>query len=308
MSKTTSTIAVLAVCAAILSSGSLSASGSGGGHESGSAEKHESDVSKHASSSGGNSSGSAAKHWTYTGETGAEHWGSLAKEYSLCGSGRVQSPIDIDGSVSANSFDLNFSYQDVPLQILNNGHTIQINYSTESHDEDSNVYINGEKHALPSAIQYNSGLSISGEYYKLLHVNFHSPSEHHVDGKPYAMEAHFVHMNSQGQHAVVGVTMKRGSTNRFLDQLWSHMPTTKSGPNTISGVSVNAHDLLPHRKSYYHYRGSLTTPPCSEGVRWFVLKESIEVSDAQVERFLSVIGHNARPVQPINHRPLIRTK
>ncbi len=277
MSRTTGIVA-LATCAVILSSGSLSASEAGG------------------------------KHWTYNGDFGAEHWGQLAKEYSLCGSGQVQSPININNTVSAKSFDLNFSYQGVPLQILNNGHTIQVNYSTESNDEESHVSINGERHALPSAIQYNSGLSISGEYYKLLHVHFHSPGEHHIGGKPYVMEAHFIHENNQGQRAIVGVMMKSGKSNKFLSQLWPHMPTSKAGPNTINGVSINAEDLLPNSKSYYHYRGSMTTPPCSEGVRWFVMRNSVEVSDAQLNKFLSVVGKNARPMQAVNQRPLIRSK
>ena len=246
-------------------------------------------------------------HWAYEGAEGPSRWGSLAREYSLCGEGRVQSPIDITDASDASLFKLEFNYQAVPLQILNNGHTIQINYGTPQSGDEHTIKIGSDSHALPSAVKYNSYISISGEKYQLLQVHFHSPSEHTIDGEHASMEAHFVHINSQNQLAVVGVMLKKGSHSSFIDTLWRHMPASPGGPNMVSNVSVNAADLLPGERSYYHYRGSLTTPPCSEGVRWFVMREPSQVASGQIQKFLSVINKNARPTQPLNDRFLVTT-
>jgi len=259
-------------------------------------------------SSGAVSASGSGAHWSYTGQEGPANWGLLAEEYRLCGSGINQSPINIDSPSSSNLFKLEFNYSSVPLQIVNNGHTIQINYNTTVDQEKSTIEIEKKKYHLPSATSYNSSISISGEEYKLLQVHFHSPSEHHVTGNPYAMEAHFVHANSAGQLAVVGVFLKEGKSNKFIGNLWSQMPHSADGVHTLNGIQLNAEDLLPENRGYYHYRGSLTTPPCSEGVRWFVMRTPAEVSSSQVSKFLSVINKNARPVQQVNARFLLNSK
>ncbi|PCJ47769.1 MAG: carbonate dehydratase [Moraxellaceae bacterium] len=258
------------------------------------------------SGSAGASGGGA--HWSYSGHDGPHNWGALAKEYGLCSAGINQSPINIKTPLDSTLFELNFNYGRVPLQIVNNGHTIQINYSTISKNEESIVEIDNKKYSLPSATTYHSTVSISGERYKLLQIHFHSPSEHHVAGSPYSMEAHFVHANSAGQLAVVGVLLKEGSHNKFISTLWNNMPQDADGVHVIEGVEVNASELLPRNKEYYHYRGSLTTPPCSEGVRWFVMRTPQEVSSSQIALFLSIIRENARPIQGVNSRFLLKSK
>lgn len=244
-------------------------------------------------------------HWAYSGPEGPAYWGNLTKEFSTCSKGRNQSPINIQESTIDSLFKLEFHYNTVPMSILNNGHTIQINYSNINKAEANTVKIANNVYALPNATQYNSSLNISGETYKLLQIHFHSPSEHEVAGKSYALEAHFVHMNAQKQLAVVSVLFKRGRQNTFIQKLWNNMPTNAGAPTTYNQVVVNASDLLPANKSYYHYRGSLTTPPCSEGVRWFVMRNHLEVSDAQVARFNYIIGNNNRPTQARNQRFLL---
>jgi len=247
-------------------------------------------------------------HWSYAGADGPSKWSSLAPEYSLCGGGINQSPINILKPAQSTLFKLEFNYGNVPLQIVNNGHTIQINYNTTTSHDSSSIKLEGETYNLPSATSYNSYISISGEEYRLLQVHFHSPSEHQVNGKPYPMEAHLVHGNSAGQLAVVGVLLKEGAQNTFLRKLWSNMPMQTDGVHEVSGMSVNAEELLPDNRASYHYRGSLTTPPCSEGVRWFVMRNPVELSSSQISKFLSVVNENARPVQPLNSRFLLTNK
>tara|TARA_R110001583_G_scaffold12410_6_gene55169 strand:+ start:14808 stop:15644 length:837 start_codon:yes stop_codon:yes gene_type:complete len=256
----------------------------------------------------GSTQASTLAHWSYSGHDGPTNWANLANEYQLCGSGQNQSPIDIQSTVKSNLFKLNADYYNVPLQILNNGHTIQFNYSSISKTQDHQVSLDGKIHLLPSAKTYNSSLKISGEKYSLLQVHFHSPSEHQINGQHHSLEAHFVHANTTGQLAVVGVLFNEGEANSSISKLWEFMPGEAGAVKTIEGITINAGDLLPDSLAYYHYRGSLTTPPCSEAVRWFVLKAPQTVSTAQVKKFLSVVGENNRPVQPINARFLLKTE
>ncbi len=284
------------------------------GHSASSAPSHGGAASHSASDnnapSHGGGHGVGKPHWSYSGSNGPHRWGDLAEEFSTCKYGRNQSPIDIDYvSNSEKMFDLEFNYSSVPLQIVNNGHTIQFNAGVPKHGSGNNfVMIAGKKYPLPSSADYHSSLKISGEEYKLVQVHFHSPSEHQFQGRNAPMEAHFVHMNEAKQLAVVGVMLTVGDTHPLVSQLWNYMPTHKSDVQQIAGVHVNPADLLPGDHDYNHYRGSLTTPPCSEGVRWFVMKESVDISHAQVNKFLSVIHENARPVQPLNDRFLLSSK
>lgn len=138
---------------------------------------------------------------------------------------------------------------------------------------------------------------------ELLQFHFHAPSEHTIDGKTYPIEAHLVHKGQDGKLAVIRVFMKSGRENRFIQALWSNLPASE-GENQVRGISINASALPPANKSYYNYPGSLTTPPCSEGVNWIVLKTPIEVSPEQIEAFKSIYNGNARPVQPLNSREI----
>lgn len=217
-------------------------------------------------------------HWGYEGREGPHNWGHLSSLYEMCAKGKNQSPVDIVRPAPYELDPLKMSYDSNPLEIVNNGHTIQVN-----------VPRSGE-------------LEIANERYDLLQFHFHAPSEHKIDGEHAPMEVHFVHKSSDGRLAVVGVMMREGRLNAALDRIWRNMPAKAGDKSNMSRLSISPFELMPETRDYYHYNGSLTTPPCSEGVRWFVLEEPIEVSRAQIDRFKSVIGENARPTQELHER------
>ena len=219
-------------------------------------------------------------HWGYIGEEGPEFWSRLSPDFQVCMTGNSQSPIDLDSSIPADLGKLEISYQDTPLKLINNGHTIQVNYEP------------------------GSFLKLDGLTYELRQFHFHKPSEHLVEGRPFDMEVHLVHRNQEtGNLAVLGIFMKRGADNLVLRPIWQQMPRSEGPEQTVQGVSVNASQLLPEdRDSFYRYYGSLTTPPCSEIVNWIVFKQPIEVSVAQIVQFIEVAGVNARPAMPRNRR------
>lgn len=220
-------------------------------------------------------------HWTYEGEEGPEHWGELNPDYELCSVGEAQSPIDITEAQALNLTDIAFSYLPSALNIFNNGHTIQVQY-----DEGSSIVYN--------EIQYN-----------LVQFHFHTPSEHTVNGESFAMELHFVHQDANGGLAVVGVLLREGAENAEYAALFDNMPATEGEPEPTE-LTINAASLLPAEATYFTYGGSLTTPPCSQGVRWLVLTTPVEISAAQIEAFQAIFEMNARPVQPLNERDLLQ--
>lgn len=219
--------------------------------------------------------------WGYHGDMGPEHWGTLTdshggQAFPLCGTGNEQSPIDLSiAKKNRGRTPITFSYRPTPLKIKNNGHTVQVDYGP------------------------GSTMTIGGNTYDLLQSHFHGPSEHQLRGKPFAMEGHLVHGRGSGSNlelAVVGFLMEAGDFNPFLKPIWDHMPA-KKGATVVDGKAVNARDLLPATRDYYAYDGSLTTPPCTEGVKWHVLTQPIQVSRAQIGRFAKLFHGNARPVQ-----------
>ncbi len=230
---------------------------------------------------GGHAASSGSSHWTYEGESGPEHWGTLSPQYATCSTGSNQSPINLHAAYEAKLDRVAFSYQGTPLNIINNGHTIQVNY------------------------QPGSTVTVDAQTYELLQFHFHTPSEHKVNGESFKMEMHLVHKKGEGELAVVGVLMKEGQANRFLDAIIQHIPKHAEERSMVEAVTINAADVLPESGEYFHYYGSLTTPPCSEGVNWSVLKTPVEASAAQIEAFHSVMGDNARPVQQVNQRFLL---
>ncbi len=219
-----------------------------------------------------------APFWSYEGETGPSHWGDLSPEFIACKDGKRQSPVNIIGAVKADLEDITFDYSASQLKIINNGHTIQVNYDP------------------------GSSITVGGKTYELLQFHFHSPSEHTVDGKPYDMVAHLVHKSSDGQLAVVAVFMTKGVQNGFLQTIWDNLPAEEGIEEAVPGVKIDINDLLPADRTYYTYPGSLTTPPCSEIVSWYVLKTPVEVSVAQVSKFVSIFNKNVRPVQLLSGR------
>ncbi|MCB9983250.1 MAG: carbonic anhydrase family protein [Rhodospirillales bacterium] len=217
-------------------------------------------------------------HWGYAGGEAAPYWGTLDESYGLCASGQAQSPINIAQFLQEDVPDILPSYKPSPLEVVNNGHTIQVN------------------------IAPGSGFDADGAHYNLLQLHFHTPSEHYLDGAPYPMEVHFVHKADDGTLAVIGAMMKIGAHNPVIEGIWQNAPIEAGGSKHIDSVEINAADLMPVSLEYYKYDGSLTTPPCSEGVRWHVLKEPIEISEMQLKAFQALFPVNARPVQSLNER------
>ena len=220
--------------------------------------------------------------WGYVGSGSPENWGDLSSTYSVCKTGLQQSPIDLHSAIDANLTTVEVNYQSIPLTVLNNGHTIQVN-------------------ATPG-----NNIRLDGEEFELLQFHFHHPSEHKVDGQPYPMELHFVNANSKGELAVLGVFLKEGAENMALKPVWDAMPRRKGNPKEISGTKVDIAKLLPSKPEIYRYFGSLTTPPCSEIVKWVVYQEPIEVSSAQIDQFKKIFPLNARPTQLLDRRFILK--
>jgi carbonic anhydrase len=223
-------------------------------------------------------------HWAYTGEGGAEHWGKLDPAYATCSTGHTQSPIDIKNAKKGDLEELKLEYKAVPLSIIDNGHTIQVNYAA------------------------GSTLTVGGKSYTLKQFHFHHPSEERINGQGYDMVAHLVHADAEGHYAVVAVLLKKGAANALLETVWKNIPAEKEKASEVAGVSINVKDLLPTDHGYYTFAGSLTTPPCTEGVTWYVLKKPVTLSGDQVAAFAKIYAMNARPIQPVNNRELLETK
>ncbi len=221
-------------------------------------------------------------HWGYSGQEGPENWGALDPTFSACSCGKNQSPINIAGPIEGDLPPLAFYYSQGGQVILNNGHTVQVNYNT------------------------GSTISVSGRTFEHKQFHFHSPSENHINGISFPMEAHFVHADESGNLAVVAVMFKVGDSHPELEKAWRHMPEHAGEQNTLD-ETVSALELLPLDKDYYRFNGSLTTPPCTEGVWWLVMKESIDVSNDQIDAFSHILHHpNNRPLQPVNARIVLQ--
>lgn len=219
--------------------------------------------------------GGHGPHWSYDGEAGPEHWGELSHDYAACKTGKMQSPIDLKWSKTKGQGKITFDYHAAPLAVIDNGHTIQVNFKP------------------------GSSATIRGKKFDLVQMHFHTASEHTISGKSFPMELHFVHKNKAGKLAVVGVMFREGSPNAMVDAIWKNLPGEKGKEVTVSSVMVQPADFLPTKKSYYHYQGSLTTPPCSEGVNWNVLNTPVEMSADQIQKFREMYANNARPVQQL---------
>ena len=237
--------------------------------------------------------------WGYTGKDAPDHWSSLDKSYFLCSMGSRQSPIDLSTASATEGKSLQalfFDYRSSPLEIENNGHAVQI-------DEDL-TGIDFHGHTIQVNPNSVSSALLGGKIYKLLQFHFHSPSEHTINGKNFPMEAHFVHQNEDGEIAVIGVMIKEGKENPVLKQIFSSIP--EIGTTALKKeITINPYSILPQEKNYLHYQGSLTTPPCTEFVEWFVLTDPISVSSAQIKVFHKFYNGNNRPVQELRSRTLL---
>jgi carbonic anhydrase len=221
-------------------------------------------------------------HWGYSGHEGSEHWGELDPKYSPCSEGKNQSPVNLTGMIESDLSPITINYQSGGNEILNNGHTIQVNYKP------------------------GSTITVNGHKFELKQFHFHSPSENTIEGHSYPMEAHFVHADKEGNLAVIAVMFKTGEKNAELEKAWAHMPENAGEKNALP-KSVDANILLPHDHDYYRFNGSLTTPPCSEGVWWLLMKYFDTASKEQIDKFAHTMHHpNNRPVQPINARAILK--
>ena len=221
--------------------------------------------------------------WGYTGETGPKYWGEMAPEFAMCAEGFAQSPIDIRDPGEVDLVDIEFQYGRTDSMITNNGHTIQVNVDAGS------------------SIVYN-GIS-----YDLLQFHFHHPSEHTIDGVAAPMEVHFVHQDpNSGMLVVVGIMLRESDQdNVAYAAIFDHMPSQAGEEMAMSDV-ISLMALLPYQRTYYTYQGSLTTPPCSEIVRWLLLDTAVDLSAAQIAAFTEMYAYNARPVMPLGKRDLLQ--
>jgi carbonic anhydrase len=223
---------------------------------------------------------SPTAHWTYEGEEGPSHWGELDSTYELCGTGKSQSPIDLAAPSEQDLANIVFHYQPSAVNILNNGHTVQVNYDAGSYIE------------------------LDSTRYDVAQFHYHAPSEHQIDGRSFAAELHLVHQSADGKLAVVGLLLQEGSANPAFDPFINNLPAETSDVKA-AGVKINAMDFLPSIQTTHRYSGSLTTPPCSEGVNWLIMTTPVELSSAQLSKLESLFEGNNRPVQPLNDRSLI---
>lgn len=219
-------------------------------------------------------SSAQAAEWSYDGEDGADNWG---KHFVTCGEGVNQTPIDIKRTIKAELAPLHIDYQGKVHEVINNGHTVQAN------------------------VEGKNQLVIDGDTFDLQQFHFHTPSENYIAGKQFPLEVHFVHANTEGQLAVVAAMFKTGPRG---NEAFNTLLTTIPEKDQVQPLkdTLNPADLLPREREYYRFNGSLTTPPCSEGVRWFVMRETQAGTEQQIDSLHKVMGDNARPLQPLNAR------
>jgi carbonic anhydrase len=217
------------------------------------------------------------RSWTYTGQDRPLSWGDLDPAYAACKTGQMQSPINIDQFMQTESAPLELTYKKSPLAVANMGQTLQVNYAP------------------------GSTLLIGGKTYTLKYFNFHTPSEHYFDGASYPMEIHLAHQADDGSMAFVGIMVKVGGSNPVVEGVWQNAPATGE-EKKVDTVEYSAAELLPSSLEYYKYAGSMTVPPCTEGVTWIVLKTPIEISQDQLVAFQNMFGINASPLQQLNSR------
>jgi carbonic anhydrase len=216
-------------------------------------------------------------HWDYAGDGGPAAWGKLKPEFAKCASGTRQSPIDIRDGIGLQLEAIEFDYRPAGFAVIDNGHTVQVN------------------------VERGSSLAVGGRRYDLLQFHFHRPSEERINGRQYDMVAHLVHKDPEGKLAVVAVLLEKGAAQPVLQQVWNNLPLEKHEEQRARGT-LDLNRLLPEDRRYYTYMGSLTTPPCSEGVLWMVMKQPVPVAPEQVGVFSRLYPMNARPVQPTSGR------
>ena len=218
-------------------------------------------------------------HWNYAGATAGQPpaWGQLKPEFATCSSGKRQSPIDIRDGIRVDLEPVRFDYKPSAFRVLDNGHTVQVNVGP------------------------GNAIEVSGRRFELVQFHFHRPSEERIDGRQFEMVVHLVHKDLDGRLAVVAVLLDRGPAQPIVQSVWNNLPLEKGDEVAARGL-LNMAELLPAERSYYTYMGSLTTPPCTEGVLWMVLKAPVAVSADQIGIFARLYPMNARPIQSASGR------
>jgi carbonic anhydrase len=228
-------------------------------------------------------------HWGYAGETGPERWGDLSPQFAPCREGVEQSPIDLTGAVPTTETGierlvgeavLTFEQRARVMDLVDNGHTIQVTND------------------VPMA------LDMDDVHYELVQFHFHAPSEHTIDGQHAPLEAHMVHRSAAGELAVIGVLVEEGEHDVLWDPIIGALPDGPGDERHLENLDLDMSEVRPLPKSYYRYRGSLTTPPCSEGVQWIVTAEKRQISPEQMAAMVSHLHDNNRPVQPLGARTI----
>lgn len=222
------------------------------------------------------------REWSYEDLTGPEYWGELSSENLACVNGDEQSPINLEFSevkVDKKLTENQINYEPTNFTLVNNGHTVQANAITEG-----------------------NSMIVDGNEYNLLQFHFHTPSEHQFNGQSYEMELHLVHSDKNGNLAVLGMMIQEGKENEILASVWDGLPTEETEEGNSGDYLIDLQALLPQNQMSYHYAGSLTTPPCTEEVKWIVFEQPIEMSKEQIQAFQQIFPDNHRPVQPLNDR------
>jgi carbonic anhydrase len=218
--------------------------------------------------------------WSYEGSTGPEHWASLSPAFRACGEGSRQSPIDLRAPVRRAAEPIRITYTPGAVSLHNNGETVEVRSDLAQ------------------------TLRVGTKSFSLVQLHFHSPSEHLVAGVRSPLEVHFVHQAADGERAVLGTLVRIGHKNMQLERLLESLPHDPEHDARVQ-APVDLRQLLPAATRAYRYSGSLTTPPCTEGIRWLVLATPIQISAHQLTKLRATVEGNARPVQPRNGRPLI---
>jgi carbonic anhydrase len=222
-------------------------------------------------------------HWAYQGDGGPQAWSQLRPEFSACGSGQRQSPIDIRGGLAVELEPVRFDYQPSRFAVIDNGHTVQVN------------------------LQSGNAIEVSGKRFELVQFHFHRPSEERIDGKQFEMSLHLVHKDEQGRLAVVALLFDKGARQPVLQKVWNNLPLEKN-QEAAARAPLELLDLLPEDRRYFTYMGSLTTPPCSEGVQWIVMRQPVTAAPEQIELFSRIYPMNARPVQSASGRRIMQSQ
>ncbi|MFX1679339.1 carbonic anhydrase family protein [Mitsuaria sp. CC2] len=210
--------------------------------------------------------------WSYTGEGAPDKWGQLQPEFRQCAIGTRQSPIDLRDTIKVDQERIQFDYKPSSFSVVDDGHTIQVNVAP------------------------GNGLTIMGRRYELQQFHFHRPSEERINGRQYDMVAHLVHKDAGGREATVAVLLERGQDQALIQTVWNHLPLER-GDTYTAPVPIDLTQLLPKDQGYFSYMGSMTTPPCTEGVLWLVLRQPVQVSAQQISVFSHLYPMNARPLQ-----------